>query len=487
MRRFWRGRKTLKVRLTAWYILLLGCTLIVFNSYLYLQLKYNLLAQIDTTLKITALEVLTNLTIEQEHLSLNNSKQLQANQQQLVHAGFVVRFIDTKTQITDGLGNYQIIESFSPQKKGYHNLIVPGAIWRVYSLPLAIANAQIIEANPQSIPQAHLWLQVAQSLQPITKALDHLLTLILLALPLTLLFAGFGSLFLADRALSPINKIIRTAEAINSDDLSYRINYPGVTDEVGRLAITLDRMLDRIELAFEHERRFIADVSHELRTPLTIIKGQIGVALSRQRTPAVYQATLRDLESQADRLIHLTNGLLLLARLEQEQLQGKENFWQVDLSNLLEVLAEQIQFIANDKQIDLKAKVIPDIWILGNCELLTSLFLNLLDNAVKYTPVGGQVSLTTRQDQQTITISISNTGEGIATENLPYLFDRFYRLERDRHKNTSGTGLGLAIASSITRCHCGQITVDSQINQLTTFEVTLPLLSVALRGNKSFF
>jgi heavy metal sensor kinase len=475
LRRFWQGRKTLRVRLTAWYILLLGCTLIVFNSYLYLQLKYNLLVQIDTTLKITASEVLTNLTIQQEHLSLNNREQFKANQQQLVHAGLIARFIDTKNNITGGFGNYQVIKTFLPQKKGYHNLSVRGTTWRVYSLPLAIANSQIIEASPKSNPQTHLWLQVAQSLQPITKALDHLLTLILFALPLVLLFAGFGGLFLANRALSPINKIIRTAEAINPDDLSYRINYQGVTDEVGRLAMTLDRMLDRIELAFEHERRFIADASHELRTPLTVIKGQIGVALSRQRTPAVYQATLQDVESQADRLIHLTNGLLLLARLEQEQLQGQENFWQVDLSNLLEILAEQIQPIAKDKQIDFQVEIVPDIWILGNCDLLTSLFLNLLDNAIKYTPVGGQVSLTTRKDQQTIAISTSNTGEGIATEKLPYLFDRFYRLERDRNKNTKGTGLGLAIASLITRCHGGQITVSSQINQLTTFEVTLPL------------
>ncbi|WP_051036023.1 HAMP domain-containing protein [Stanieria cyanosphaera] len=148
-------------------------------------------------------------------------------------------------------------------------------------------------------------LQFAQSLQPVSQALDRLFLLIIFGFPIVLLLAGLGGLFLADRALRPINSIIQTAEAISPDDLSRRIDYQGVKDEVGRLAMTLDKMFDRIELAFEHERRFIAD------------------ALSRRRTPAEYETTLLDLEKETDRLIHLTNVLLFLARLEQEELEGK--------------------------------------------------------------------------------------------------------------------------------------------------------------------
>jgi signal transduction histidine kinase len=318
-------------------------------------------------------------------------------------------------------------------------------------------------------------LQVAQSLQPVTKALAHLLTLILFGFPLILFFASLGGLFLADRALSPINRIIRTAEAINSDDLSYRINYQGVSDEVGRLAMTFDRMLNRIELAFEHERRFIADASHELRTPLTIIKGKIGVILSRQRTPAEYEAVLRDLDSETDRLVRLTNGLLFLTRLEQEQLQGKEDFVTVDLSSLLEILIEQIQLTKNG-EIDLQVEIMPNLCILGNSDLLTSLFLNILDNAIKYTPPGEKICLTTQlnRQQKQIIVAIANTGAGIATEDLPYLFNRFYRLDRDRASHNQGSGLGLAIAALIARCHGGEISVTSKIDDLTTFEVILP-------------
>jgi heavy metal sensor kinase len=471
LRLFWLGKKSLRIGLTAWYLLLLSCTLIIFSGYLYLQLKFSLLGQLDTTLKVASTDILTNLVVENEHINFSNTQQFWFNQQQLTRAGFSARIIAADGTIGDSFGNYRGIQILLPHKKGYQKLSTQNQKWRTYNLPLAIANSQIIETTLESHRPIQ-WLQVAQSLEPVTKALAHLLTLMLFGFPLILFFASLGGLFLADRALNPINRIIRTAEAINSDDLSYRINYQGVSDEVGRLAMTFDQMLNRIELAFEHERRFIADASHELRTPLTVIKGKIGVILSRQRTPAEYQTVLRDLNSETDRLVRLTNNLLFLARLEQEQLQGKEDFIKVDLSSLLEVLIEQIQLTENS-EIELQAEIMPDLGILGNSDLLTSLVLNILSNAVKYTPPGEQIRLTTQlnQQQKQITVAIANTGVGIAAEDLPYLFDRFYRLDRDRHHQ--GSGLGLAIAALIARYHGGEISVTSQ-DELTTFEIILP-------------
>ena len=475
-KQFWLVKRSLRVRLTVWYLLLLSCTLIIFSSYLYLQLRSSLLSQLDTTLKVASTEILTNLAIEGDRINFSDTEQFWSNQQQLTRAGFAARIIASDGNISDGFGNYEAIEILLPQKKGYQKLKVQDKNWRIYNLPLAIAGSKIIEARLENNSQTQ-WLQLAQSLQPMTEALEHLLTLMLFGFPLILLLASSGGLFLADRALRPINRIIRTAEAINSEDLSYRINYQGVGDEVGRLAMTLDRMLDRIESAFEHERRFIADASHELRTPLTIIKGRIGVALSRQRTLSEYETTLQDLDSQTDRLVRLTNGLLFLARLEQEQPEGKGSFIEVDLTSLLEILSEQIQ-LAEDKQLEITANILPNLSILGNNDLLTSLFLNLLDNAVKYTPVGGEIRLKTKLDRQKVTVAISNTGIGIAAEDLPYLFDRFYRLDRDRASRKQGSGLGLAIAASIVRYHGGQISVISQPDELTTFEVNIPTLAI---------
>ena len=469
------AKSSLRVRLTALYMLLLSCTLIIFSSYLYLQLKFSFLSQLDTTLKVASTEILTNLTLEGDRVYFSDTEQFWSNQQQLTRAGFAARIIAPDGNISDGFGNYQAIKALLPQKKGYQKFSVRDKNWRTYSLPLAIADSKIVEATLKSNGQIQ-WLQLAQSLQPMNEALRHLLDLMLVSFPLILLCASLGGLFLADRALRPINRIIRTAEAISSEDLSYRINSQGVKDEVGRLAMTLDRMLNRIELAFEHERRFIADASHELRTPLTIIKGIIGVALSRQRTPAEYETTLQDLNSQTDRLVRLTNGLLFLTRLEQKE-RERSSFAKVDLNSLLEVLCEQIQLV-EDKQLEIEIEILPNLSVLGDRDLLTSLFLNLLDNAVKYTPAGGKIQIRTKSDRQKVSIAISNTGIGIAVEDLPYLFDRFYRLDRDRASQNQGSGLGLAIASLIARCHSGQISVTSQIGELTTFEVILPIAAV---------
>ena len=465
-----RAKKSLRVRLTAWYVMLLGCTLIIFSSYLYLQLQSGLLRQVDTTLEVTTSEIIANLAVDYNYPHFQDTKLFRIHQQQLINSGFVGRIVSEDGKVWDSFGDRKIIDSFLPQQTGSRNLKTKTATWRVYSTPLLSTSQDFPTAklNRFSVPSEQLWLQIAQSLYPISEALDHLLLLMFLGFPVALFLAGFGGLFLANRALNPIDRIVRTAEAINPDDLSYRIDYRGKTDEVGRLAMTLDRMLDRIELAFEHERRFIADASHELRTPLAVIKGQIGVALSRPRNANEYQATLQDLESHTDRLIRLTNGLLFLARLEQEQ----SNFMEVNLSDLLEVLSEQIQFLAEDNQIDLRAEIIPNLSIWGDRDLLTSLFLNLLDNAVKYTPVGGRIELETKLEPQKITISIRNTGRGIAESDLPHVFDRFYRLDRDR--NTQGSGLGLAIAALIVRCHGGQIQAISQIHKLTAFRGQAP-------------
>ncbi|MFM7369698.1 MAG: histidine kinase dimerization/phospho-acceptor domain-containing protein, partial [Sphaerospermopsis kisseleviana] len=208
-------------------------------------------------------------------------------------------------------------------------------------------------------------------------------------------------------------------QAIGPNDFTQRIGYQGSTDEVGRLAITLDGMLDRLQAAFEHERRFTADASHELRTPLTVIKGRLGVTLSRERTPEAYHHTLQELQREVDRLIRLANGLLFLTRLDQSESEYQWTLTNVDLSELLEVLIEQIQLLAADKNITICASIKPLLYITGNSDHLTSLFLNLLDNAIKYTSPEGKISVETYRENEQVKVTITNTGKGIASEHLP--------------------------------------------------------------------
>ncbi|NMG08748.1 ATP-binding protein [Brasilonema sp. UFV-L1] len=456
------SKSTIRARLTGWYIILLGCTLILFATYLYSQLETSLLGQLDTALKITASEISTTLVEQNGHPAFKITKDSEAMTHQLANAGFAVRLLAPNGQIWDAIGHYQEVPLSIPRKPGYINLTKYNKIWRVYSQPL-----------PKS-PKTG-WLQIAQSLEPISEALEHLLTLMLFSCPLILLIAAFGGLFLAERALRPIDRIIRTAQAIGPNDFTQRIAYRGPFDEVGRLAFTIDRMLDRLQAAFEHERRFMADASHELRTPLTVIKGRIGVTLSRSRTLEEYENTLTDLQREVDRLIRLSNGLLFLTRLEQSELGYDASLTNVDLSHLLEVLIEQIQLLAEVENITIVTNIDSCIWIVGNCDHLTSIFLNLLDNAIKYTPNGGQVTVKAQQDRLQARIAVTNTGKGIEPEHLPHLFKRFYRVESARSRSTGGAGLGLAIAYEIVRLHHGTISVTSQPHQLTTFTVCLPL------------
>jgi methyl-accepting chemotaxis protein len=231
--------------------MLLAITLIVFSGYLYLQLDDSLLAQVDTALQLTASQFSDEFIYETDIPFFRENPDMASRFSQ---AGIALRLIDNQGKVWDGFGNYENLPLLISKKAGYLNLKGNETIWRVYSFPL----------------RENYWLEVAESLKPVYEASSHLLVLMLWGFPLVLIFTALVGFWLAQVALSPLERMIRTAEAINDNDLSQRIGYRGVEDEVGRLASTIDRMLDRLEAAFQHERRFTADAAHELRTPLTI-------------------------------------------------------------------------------------------------------------------------------------------------------------------------------------------------------------------------
>jgi heavy metal sensor kinase len=474
--KLFKYKKSLRFRLTAWYILLLACTLILFSSYLYLQLHKSLSSQLDKTLEIIAAEVTNDIVTPNGYPTFNRTRHFQNHEKHLTRDGFIGRVLTNEGRIWDGFGSYLEIPLLLPQQQGSQKLSDRQTKWLIYSLPLG---SEFGQGQDSTINNGG-WLQVGQSLNSIERVSDNLLTLMLIGFPLALCFAALGGLFLADRALRPIGKIIRIAEAIEPKDITRRIGYQDSNDEVGRLAMTLDRMLDRIQAGFEREKRFSSDVAHELRTSLTVIKGRIGVTLSRERKVEQYIDTLSNLERETDRLIRLTNGLLFLGRLEKEKLDSGLNTVLVDLSNLLRVLVEQIQPLAYLKKIQLSEQIEPDIAIQGNPDYLTNLFLNLLDNAVKYTPDRGKVTVRSTITEKQIFISVINTGQGIPAEDLPHLFERFYRVENARSRTTGGDGLGLAIAYEIARLHGGSVLVQSQPQKETIFSVFLPNSSLRM-------
>lgn len=460
--RWWPGRLPLRVRLTAWYTFLVALTLLFFNGYLYFRLRRSVLDQMDATLQAAASQALVGLDEENGRLAFQTTEFSQLMGGRLGQEGFAVRLIAPSGTVWDGLGDYHRVPVWVPAAPGYHTLGTGETRWRVYSQPILSSGGQRV-----------VWLQVAQSLTSLEKALENLRTQMFLGLPLVLALTGLGGYWLADRALRPIDRITRTAQAISASQLSQRIGYVGPQDEVGRLATTFDRMLDRLQTTLERERRFTADAAHELRTPLTALKGRLGLLWNRPRTVAEYESALHDLEWEVDRLIHLSADLLLLARLDQRKLPWQPEM--LDLSELLHAVAEQVWPLANAKGLTLLAEEVPSgLSIVGDADHLIRLFLNLMENAVKYTPSGGQVILKAGKEQAGMWVAVSDTGPGIPPEHLPHLFERFYRVEEARSRGSGGAGLGLAIAYEIARSHGGTIEVTSQMGQGTTFTVHLP-------------
>ena len=316
-------------------------------------------------------------------------------------------------------------------------------------------------------------LQVATPIESIEGPLDHLRWLLLLLGAGALVVAAVGGHLLAVLALAPIDRITKTARAIGTGSLGRRLHLRGANDEVRRLAQAFDEMLDRIDGTFERERQFTANVAHELRTPLTILKGELEVALRRERPPGVYRAAMASMKQEVDRLVRLVEDLLILARADSGVLRLDLRAIAVD--TMVRWAEGQFQAAAGEKAIALAVEGTESLRVLGDLDWLRQVLTNLLDNAIRYTPAGGTIRLTWDRDGAFARVRVIDTGCGIAAEDLPHLFDRFYRANRVRAQASGGSGLGLAIAQSIAKAHGGRIDIESRIGSGTTVTVWLPL------------
>ena len=320
---------------------------------------------------------------------------------------------------------------------------------------------------------------VVQAVAPLAEAnleLMHLTRALLMLIPLVLLIAGVGGALLTGGTLRPIRSITQAANRIGAESLSGRLTVSG-DDEFSELATTFNGMLARLDGAFqrltaayEQERRFTADASHELRTPLTIIKAHSSLALDGQPTAAEYRESMEAIDHAVDRTNRLVQSLLLLARSDAGRLSLC--LGPVSLAEVGRRAAQATQEAAGATLHVCVPDDIPPIE--GDFEALLQVFTNLFANAVRHTPVGGEVTLTASGGEADVVVSVADTGEGIASEHLMHLGERFYRVESSRSRGKGGTGLGLAICLEIVHAHHGSIAVESAIGQGTVVRVTLP-------------
>ena len=295
-----------------------------------------------------------------------------------------------------------------------------------------------------------------------------------LAIPAALLVAGIGGLLLARKSLAPVAAMTEQAESIGARNLHERLEVTNSRDELGRLATVLNNLLSRLDRSFESLRQFTADASHELRTPLSIIRGEAEVALSQNRDEAEYRESLAIVQDEARRLSRMVDDMLALARAEDGRQGLKvEEFY---LNDLVEDCVKSSQVLALPKAISLTFEPATDITFQGDEFLIRRMIVNLLDNAIKYTPSAGHVSVRLTNKDSSVEIAVADTGIGIPADATDRIFERFYRAGRARSRSDGGSGLGLSIAKWVAEAHNGSIELNSRPGSGSTFTVLLPLI-----------
>jgi heavy metal sensor kinase len=295
---------------------------------------------------------------------------------------------------------------------------------------------------------------------------------LLLALPLLLAVAGIGGYWLASRNLAPLAWMAGQARRITHSNLETRLDIGAAAEELAVLAASFNELLSRLDQSFDHMRRFVADASHELRTPLSIIRGEADVALSHDRSAGEYRQTLAIILDEARRLSRLVDDLLNLARADagRVKLQVQEFY----LNDLLAECCRSAQSLAGARSVALDWRCHEDVAFRGDEELLRRMVMNLIDNAIRYTPEGGGVTAALEASGSGVAIRISDTGTGISAEAAPHVFERFYRGDKARSRQEGGFGLGLAIVKWIAESHNGTVELASTPGVGSTFTVRLP-------------
>jgi len=292
----------------------------------------------------------------------------------------------------------------------------------------------------------------------------------LFVVPAVVVFSGLLGWFMAGRALAPVNSVAETAQRITHSNLDMHIPLRGAGDELDRLVEAFNRMMERLNFSFEQIRQFSTDVSHELRTPLTIVRGQLEVALFTATTAEQYREAMANALEDVDRLTNIVRALLMLSQAESGQLVLHKE--EIEFSEVVRDQVDQFQIPAEDQGVRLSAELPPGCRIQADRIQIERLISNLLSNAVKYTPRGGEVRVRLDCDHHEARLTVEDTGVGISPENVPHIFDRFYRVpSADPEK---GLGLGLSFVAWIVKAHGGTVEVDSALDRGTRFTVSLP-------------
>mgnify|MGYP001550685055 CR=1 FL=1 len=456
---------TLRARFALWICLMMLATLGAFGAFVYFSVSHWLSSSLDDSLRLGATQLIATADVDDGKLQVDDDPVIldAGLTDELRSRGLSIQIFGPSGAVLQSLGPYAslavepaVLREALAGRSSLHTRPDPegtGSV-RVLTQPM------LIDGKVGAV------IQIAESLRSIDALRERLLLSLLLGSPMIVAAAGVGGYYLAGRALRPIDHIVATARRISAHDLTERLGLPPSRDEVGRLAGTFDEMLGRLDEAFQRERRFSNDAAHELRTPLAAMQSILSVIAEQRRTPAEYEAALADLSEETDKLRALTDDLLRLARAE-----ASAPLWEpVDLAELVPDVVDSLRPLTDPDRVRLSCLSDGDTSVVGDTDALIRLLVNLLDNAIKHTPAGS-IAVTVQGLPDEVRIAVTDTGDGIAAEHLPHVFDRFYRAEESR--TTAGTGLGLAICREIVHTHGGDIEVTSEPGAGSTFTVRL--------------
>jgi two-component system, OmpR family, sensor kinase len=468
---------SLRVKLTLYYLAILSAILFFIGAALYTYVSRNLMMPIDESLTYQAKRVERIIKLGPGGVepglgedSGDRFLELRPHAIQIIDDSFQIRdeeFASPNDSLDidkDKLSQLAVGETRYDTMKTYN-----GEWLRVVTL-----RAKDPDGN------GTYFIRIGRSLQTFQKTTRRTLILLWIAIPLALLLGSYGGLLLANQALRPVDRMTRAAEQIAAGDLSKRVSEPARMDEMGRLAATFNDMISRLQAAFERQKQFTSDASHELRTPLAVMRGDIEVTLRRERTNEEYKRALTSNLEEIMRLSRLVEDLLTLARGDTGRIELRCE--PVDLNDLCRQMSEYIAPLADQRQQSLiyepprGAETAP-VMISADILRIKQLLLNLLDNAIKYTQPRGKVTLGLKTEEKVAIITVADTGRGIPPEDLPHIFERFFRRSaKTADRTAAGFGLGLSIVKWIVDSHGGRIEAKSEVGKGTEFTVRLPLL-----------
>ena len=317
------------------------------------------------------------------------------------------------------------------------------------------------------------WATIALPVADVEDSLEHLFLLLAVGGLIVAALIGVGSFFLTRQALSPVRNIIRKARQVSHSHLDERIEIQNPADELGQLTMVLNDLFERLQKAFETQKQFLADAAHELKTPLSILRSHWESEIDNPAVPhALKEKIVQDIEN-ITRLSRLINSLLFLS--QTEQINSNFEFEILELGGLIQEVAADIRMLTEAKSQQLQVVELVPATIRGDRSRLYQLFFNLIDNAAKYTPEGGKIWISLRLENNRALAEVRDNGPGIPAADLPHIFQRFYRVNKDRARKSGGSGLGLAICRLIAEAHNGTIDVESEVGKGSVFWVSLPL------------